>query len=282
MYVKHKLPADAVVTLDERNQRVKLLACGADPAETAAVAVALAEQHGLEKIWGFVSPQEWIMLAQVGFTREGTLDGYYADRPGIAVARYLTGTRAHSGHLEMEDAIVNSAVAQAGQGCPRLPAGYTMRLATPTDAARISRMLREVFSTYPTPVDTAADILASMARDVMFAGIFRDETLVGVASADIDPAHRVAEMTDCAVSPAHRGHGLMLALLDYLETQVNVFNLRSVYTLARGTSVPMNLTFARLGYAYRGRLLNNCNIAGDWEDMHLWVKVQQASDPEDA
>ncbi|OPZ80752.1 MAG: N-acetyltransferase YodP [bacterium ADurb.Bin429] len=47
--------------------------------------------------------------------------------------------------------------------------------------------------------------------------------------------------------------------------------LRSLFTLARATSVGINTAFSRLGYTYNGRLVNNCHIAGDWEDMNLWV-----------
>ena len=275
MYVKHKLPIDAHIALDERNRRIKLLDCGHDPAETVAAAVYLAEQQGLEKIWGVVSPAEWVVLSRIGFTREGTLDGYFAEAPGIAVARYLNGQRAHSTRMEMEDSIVAMAITQTVHAVPTSVPGYRARLARQSDAEAISRMLRAVFETYPTPIDSASAIQAAMDH-IRFAVVEYEGAIIGVTSADVDTEHRVAEMTDCAVLPEHRGHGLMLMLLRFLENAVGNLALRSLFTLARATSVPMNLTFARLDYAYRGRLINNCHIAGSWEDMHLWVKPLEA------
>jgi hypothetical protein len=34
----------------------------------------------------------------------------------------------------------------------------------------------------------------------------------------------------------------------------------------------MNITFAKAGYAYGGRLHNNTNIAGNIESMNVWYK----------
>ncbi|MHB9133690.1 MAG: putative beta-lysine N-acetyltransferase [Armatimonadota bacterium] len=273
MYLRHKLPADAEIVLDERNRRIQLIECGHDPAETVVAAVELADKHGLEKIWGFVAPITWSLLLQVGFKREGTLDRYFDDgMPGIAVARYLTGERAHSAYLEKEDAIVDQANAQASQNVPPLPLGYRMRMATPDDTGLIANLLTSVNEAYPTPIDSATDILTAMTRDVHFAVITYHDAMVGVASADIDFTHRVAEMTDCSIDLEHRGQGLMAALLHFLEREIHIIGLRSVFTLTRAVSIPSNMTFACLGYVYRGRLINNCHIAGDWEDMNLWVK----------
>ncbi len=34
----------------------------------------------------------------------------------------------------------------------------------------------------------------------------------------------------------------------------------------------MNNVFHRLGYEFNGRLVNNCDIFGAYEDMNIWVK----------
>jgi hypothetical protein len=34
----------------------------------------------------------------------------------------------------------------------------------------------------------------------------------------------------------------------------------------------MNITFAKLGYRYGGRLINNTNISGSIESMNVWYK----------
>lgn len=263
---------DAKMLVDARNSRIRLVDCGRNPAEAAEEAKRMSEQHGCDKIWGFVSPEAWNHLARAGFRREGTLAGFFPDRPGIAVARFLSNDRAHSPHIEREDGIIEKAMERRDAENSSLPDGYFARMATRGDAGAISRVLTTVFDTYPTPIGSADAILRAMSNDVHFALILHGGKIAGVASADIDRAHRVAEMTDCAVLPDYRGHGLMGALLDGLAREIRALGLRSLFTLARATSAPMNITFARLGYDYSGRLLNNCHIAGDWEDMNLWVK----------
>jgi hypothetical protein len=34
----------------------------------------------------------------------------------------------------------------------------------------------------------------------------------------------------------------------------------------------MNIVFMRAGFEYCGRLINNCDIYGQYEDMNIWVK----------
>lgn len=34
----------------------------------------------------------------------------------------------------------------------------------------------------------------------------------------------------------------------------------------------MNRVLVQHGYAYSGRLVNNCDICGGFEDMNLWAK----------
>lgn len=258
--------------LDVPNRRVKLLDGSPDVARVARAAVALASSNGLEKIWGFVSSNEWKTLSGLGFVQEGTLDDYFADGPGIGVAKYLCEDRAKSRHTAEENKVLRGALAQAHAALSPTPDEYTFRIATKDDCQHISDTLTTVFTSYPTPIDSAGAIAAAMDRDVAFMLAESQGRVVSVMSADIDRGHRVAEMTDCATLPQHRGRGLMQALLAQMEEQMRRAGLRSLFTLARATSAGMNIAFARLSYAYRGRFINNCHIAGAWEDMNLWVK----------
>jgi hypothetical protein len=37
----------------------------------------------------------------------------------------------------------------------------------------------------------------------------------------------------------------------------------------------MNITFARMGYRFAGRWINNTHIGGQFEDMNVWYKQKQ-------
>ena len=273
MTAKQALSMEQHFCVDETNRRIKLTSCGPHAAEVAEAAVQRAATLGYDKIWGFVSIAEWVELSQLHFVREGTLDGYFPDGPGIGVARYLSVERAQSRCDDVATAVAETAQAQAATPPTPLPPGYVLRPARRRDCQAISDILTAVFATYPTPIDSAAAIADAMDRDVAFMLAEHEGAIVSVMSADIDREHLVAEMTDCATLPGYRGRGLMQALLARMEEEVRRIGLRSLFTLARATSPGMNIAFARLGYRYRGRFINNCHIAGDWEDMNLWVKL---------
>jgi hypothetical protein len=64
----------------------------------------------------------------------------------------------------------------------------------------------------------------------------------------------------------------MYHLLYRLEDDLRKRGIRTGFTYARARSTGMNRVFYRLGYEYTGRLINSCDIAGQMEDMNLWLK----------
>lgn len=267
---------NSMLYVDETNKRIKMLGGKAAIQEVASAAIKMAESKGFGKIWGFVSSEEAGQLAELGFVREGELEGYYRAGAGIGIAYYLSPERAISQRTFEEDAIVRLSEEKATQAASQSPADYTFRAATSADTQRISDVLCQVFSSYPTPIDSAQAIADAMARSAFFMLAEYQGEIISVMSADIDLEHLVAEMTDCATLPEHRGKGLMQELLQQMEIEMRQRGLRALFTLARATSQAMNIAFARQEYQYRGRFINNCHIAGDWEDMNIWVKSLSA------
>ena len=64
----------------------------------------------------------------------------------------------------------------------------------------------------------------------------------------------------------------MSHILARLESEMRQRGYLCSYTMARSRSFGMNNVFYRLGYEFQGRLVNNCDIFGDFEDMNIWVK----------
>ena len=95
---------------------------------------------------------------------------------------------------------------------------------------------------------------------------------VAAASAEISVKNSNAEMTDCATIASAQGRGIMQHLLMELEKDLKKKGIMTAYTLARAPSFGMNCAFFRLGYEFSGRLINNCDIFGHYEDMNIWVK----------
>ena len=64
----------------------------------------------------------------------------------------------------------------------------------------------------------------------------------------------------------------MSHLLEILENEIAHEGYICAYTMARARSFGMNNVFYRLGYEFLGRLVNNCDIYGAYEDMNIWVR----------
>jgi putative beta-lysine N-acetyltransferase len=88
----------------------------------------------------------------------------------------------------------------------------------------------------------------------------------------VDRKRRNAEMTDFATLPDFRGKKLSVILLAHMEDQMRINRIKTLYTIARLKSMPMNLTFLRMGYRYGGTLINNTNISGEIESMNVLYK----------
>jgi putative beta-lysine N-acetyltransferase len=81
-----------------------------------------------------------------------------------------------------------------------------------------------------------------------------------------------AELTDCATLSEHRTFGLMKKLLMKLEAELVKQEIFCAYSIARAQSFGMNAVLHQLRFKYRGRLLNNCYISQELENMNMWVK----------
>jgi putative beta-lysine N-acetyltransferase len=80
-------------------------------------------------------------------------------------------------------------------------------------------------------------------------------------------------MTDFATLPSQRGSGHASYILHQLEDELKKRDYHALYSIARATSYGMNKVFKEAAYEYTGRLIQNCHIAGELEDMNLWSKV---------
>lgn len=110
-------------------------------------------------------------------------------------------------------------------------------------------------------------------NESIFRLVRENGRLVSAASAEVSWANRHAEMTDCATLPDYRGEGLMAAIFKELGREMLRQGISCLYSLARAASPGMNAVLRRLGYPLRGRMVNNCHIMGQFEDMNLWVKA---------
>lgn len=262
------------LTIDYYNRRLKVLDFDGDLPGICRRLDYLARRNGFDKIFVKARSAQWQAFLAHGYMLEGVIRHYFSGEDAFVVSRFLSPERISSPSLIEESDLI-----QALMEGPRttkvaaLPAGYTLALATEADIPGIAILYSHVFESYPSPLTMPDFLQSTMRRDVVYA-VVKDPngTIVSAASADIDKIHGNAEMTDCATFPAERGKRLMALLLQRLEAELVDLGLTCAYTMARATAPAMNKVFYNLEYEYCGRLINNCDISGGFEDINIWSK----------
>ena len=259
---------------EEGNKRLVVngYAQGTKPSWFSRYLIDLAANKKLEKIWLWALPADVPEFSRCGFQIEGTLFRGNYEEFAVSLAYYVSEARGHSDKLQSEDDIIHSIRTEPIKPSQPLPLGIELKRLNESFAQQISQLLTEVFTTYPSPVENPQYIRSLIQQGSIFAGAFSQEKLIGVAAAYPDPILNRCEMTDCATLEDYRGHSLSERLLALLEREVRQHGSFNLYTLARAQSYGMNRVFHKLGYGYQGRLINNCDIAGSFEDMNLWVR----------
>lgn len=233
----------------------------------------LAEENDFDKIFFKATRDDWQEFLRHGYMLEGILRYYFDGEDAYVLSRFCSTDRVTSEHLIEESDLIEKLMRSSAKPPRPLPEGYRLLPCTPEHIPDLVLLYRRVFETYPSPLTHPDYLLATMERNVLYRAIVDNEgRIVSAASAECDDKHANAEMTDCATHPDQRGKSLMSHILSALEGDLKARGINTAYTLARARSVGMNRVFYGLGYEYSGRLVNNCDIYGQFEDMNIWVK----------
>ncbi len=265
----------AEMVVSDFNQRIQVLSYEArDPGAMIEELAAEARRHDHGKVFLKAPDFDREALEDVGMVQEATVNGYFCGQPAEVMALYLDDDRLERPYESEQEEILEAITARpADDSIPDLPPGYRMMVARPGDAEELAALYRTVFASYPFPITDPAYLISTMETHVVYR-IVRDAdgALVAAASAETCRRYRNAEMTDFATLPSQRGLGLAQYLLAALEDDMEEAEIPNLYTIARARSAGMNRVFYNRGYEMTGTLVNNCHIAGQFEDMHVWCR----------
>jgi putative beta-lysine N-acetyltransferase len=259
----------------KHSDRVYLMKLGRDDLpELLTHLEELANRKGYTKIFAKVPDDRLDHFRRHGYRPEARVPRFYrGNRAAHFLGKYLCPQRREEPRPQrvaevLELARGKSALPEA----PSLTEGYGWRPLDPSDTQAMVAVYRRVFASYPFPIHNPAYLEETMRENVRYQGIFRDDRLVAIASAELDKSGGNGEMTDFATLPEERGKGLANYLLTRLEEAAAREGIVTAYTIARAYSFGMNITFAKLGYAFGGTLTRNTQISGDLESMNVWYK----------
>ncbi|WP_123041506.1 putative beta-lysine N-acetyltransferase [Cohnella candidum] len=264
---------EAELCLDPANRRLRVDDYRGQPEPLHRHIFELAEERAFTKIFVKSHEEDWPRFLSLGYMLEGVYQGYFAGSDAYCMAVYLDPDRRTSGRWIEEDRLLSQVLAlQARPERVRQDDGTLLRPAVSEDAAPLAALFGQIFRTYPTPMSDPSYVAKVLAEGTLFCVIEREGRIVSAASAEVNVKYRNAEITDCVTAPEERGQGRVTTLIRALEEHLKERNIHCAYSLSRATSYGMNAALFRTGYRYSGRLANNCDIGGGYEDMNLWVK----------
>lgn len=234
----------------------------------------LALRNGYSKVFAKIPGYARDRFEQHGYRVEAQIPGFYnGQEEGLFMARYYHRDRLIDHAADRVQQVLETAHAKATVP-PQVPSSdeFSCRLASTADCPQMADLYRQVFASYPFPIDDPAYLSGTMDENVVYAGIWQQDHLLALASAEIDKDAASAEMTDFATHPDFRGRGFAHLLLQRLEELLTEHGIKTCFTIARATSYGMNIVFAQSAYRFGGTLVKNTQISGGLESMNVWYK----------
>lgn len=261
------------VLADAWNSRLKLPVHSILDMEFLNLAFKYARLLGFGKIIAYVAENQADLMAQAGYEFEGEIAGYLNGQDVWCCSRFVNRQRRRTSQDCLENGIIDECFLKNPRPVTSDPDAFAIRSALESDLPAMMELFAEVFTTYPSPLFDKNHLLNLMReRKAIYHVAVKNDAIMGAASAEIDWRHMNAELGDCATRPQNRGLGVMRHLLASLETALESSGINCRYSLARASHPPVNHVFHSLGYKYSGRMVNNCQICGAFEDMNIWVK----------
>ena len=232
----------------------------------------LAETQGYGKCFAKIKECSADLFVQKGFAVEASIPRFFADQEGcFFLGKFYNPRRKIEPKKSEYEKIV--AISRAKETERETKFADSVKLLQEKDSGKIAELYRGVFTSYPFPIFDEGYIRKTMNENFVYFGCLNSKgELVAVASSEMDVSEGNAEMTDFAVLPQERGRDYALTILQKMEKEMKKRKIRLLFTIARADSYSMNITFAKAGYGFSGRLVNNTQIAGRIMSMNVWHK----------
>jgi beta-lysine N6-acetyltransferase len=229
--------------------------------------------YGLEKLIIKAKVNNWEWFLSQGFALEGIYKNYFSGADAFALVKYFSQERKNSEEWLKEELILHDVLKLERDHLPAdLHKEYTIKLAERGDAKGLAELYDVTFPVYPTPLNQPEYVERLIEEKNIFYIILHSGKIVSAAAVHVNQKYHNGEISDCATLSEHRKKSLMKILIQELEKELFDRGIYTLYSHARAQSFGMNAVLQQLGYTYTGRLIKNCVIYQDLEDMNLWVK----------
>lgn len=238
-----------------------------DSSEIVDRLAQLASSRGYSAVFAKVPAREVSRFVSAGYHMEAVMLDFLPEGGSVCfMAQYFCAERRIERQPLLVRQVLEAAGTQQNAAAAPLPASFSVRMATEDDAAKIAACAKKG-SHLPESVRT------SVKKGATFFGIWNDERMVALSSAEIDPRSSSAELHDFVVLPDCREQGLVIHLLQQMEKYLLNLHIRSVFTVTRASSHRMNRIFSGNGYRFGGTITNCTRIDGRLESGNVWHKA---------
>ena len=261
------------IYVDYANKRIKIIDLENITVKNIKRIIHFSSKQHLGKVICICDSKTVEIFTEAGFEVEGKIDGFFKGQDGFYLSYFISSDRKICSNFSKKELLVKQCLAVKNTFTRRSEnSKYSIRNANETDIKEMVKLFSTVFSTYPSPVYDEEFIKKTMEENVLYKVAVYEGKIIGIASADMDKENLNAEMTDCATYPDYRGKGVLSNIIYSLELDLRNKGFITLYSIARAINPSINYVLSKQNYKYTGRLINNCNICGTFEDMNIWVK----------
>lgn len=200
----------SIVQHGPHNDRIYVMRWNsADTHNLIATLDDMALTNGYGKIFAKIPASEWHAFKSADYIREAVIPGFFKGKTdGFFISKYFSPGRqkARTDHRLLR--FVNQNGGESAENKPG--AGKATRdvvSCRPSDVEEMSAVYRQVFKSYPFPIQEPLYLKHVMKEGVLYFGIRVEGKIAALAAAEIDLASQNAEMTDFATLPEWRGTG---------------------------------------------------------------------------
>lgn len=270
----HTKPIQSVLSHDKKSDRIYLMYLNPDDfPHIIDYMEDLAEKHSYTKVFVKIPSKYGPAFIAAGYINEATIPGFFNDQQDVL---FLVKYRSPARNIPEKKALIHFQkllLTPVNAFIKPLESAYRLQPLSIIDAENMTTVFKTVFKTYPFPIFDPNFLIKSIQEDdTRYFGLFFNDKLVAISSAECNTSNLYAEMTDFAVLPEYRGKSLARHLLSFMEKGLANEQFKTLYTIARLHSIPMNAVFYHQGYQYAGTLTQNTQISGKIESMNVWYK----------
>ena len=234
--------------------------------------VHFASRQHLGKITCNCNIESLKNFIEAGFQLEGKIDSYFKGENAFCMSYFISRKRKLYINYSRENLILKQSLNTQNGSPYNNTLKYNIRYAEESDAKQMVELFSNIFSTYPDSLFDEEYLKETINKKVLYKVAIYNGKIISAASAYLNEENLNAEITNCATHPNYRSKGVLSSIISSLESDLKTMGYMGLYSLSRATCTGINFVLSKNNYKFRGRLINNCNIYGNFEDMNIWVK----------